>query len=362
MKKLSIALIFCCWLSPWAGWAQNPPESSKTTFDFALEPATAGFRLDDNVYRSVTQTGVLSDEIISADWGAEAKLNYEVFRGLVNYHVGDDQYMIYTGLDNLKNDINALLAVEPGDWDFYYKFDYFLRSSQYFDFNYFDVGSVAGARWAPPGVWSYEAQYRNLARQYFDTDPTVWSRNFLDQSGVFSIQREIDDLFSLKLTGSYTNRQFNRYAVGQSGATISPQVLQNDNTWKINLNAHWYFFSILQDINLEGQRTDSNSYGFSNTVESFSWAGVIRPSSNFYLQLLFRLYLKTYDAPPLNNQDLQLGFIDEDSQDLLTAKANWDMGRGWVSSLGVSRIRSESDQPDAFYVKDIISAQLRKNF
>lgn len=362
MRQTWIVLMVSCLLFPLMTQAQDLPDSSKVAFDFAWEPATAGFRLDDNVYRSVTQTGVLSDEIMSGDWGAEAKLNYEVFRGLVNYHVGDDQYMIYTDLNNLKNDVNALLAVEPGDWDFYYKFDYFLRASQYFDFNYFDVASVAGARWTPPGVWNYEIQYKNLARQYFDTDPAVWSRNFLDQSGVFSVQREIDDLFSLKLTASYTNRQFNRYAINQTGMTISPQALQNDNTWKVNLNAHWYIFSILQDVNIEGQRTDSNSYGFSNTVESFSWAGVIRPVVGFYFQLLFRLYLKTYDAPPLTNQDLQLGFIDEDSQDLLTAKANWDMGRGWVSSLGVSRIRSESDQPDAYYVKDIISAQLRKNF
>jgi hypothetical protein len=80
------------------------------------------------------------------------------------------------------------------------------------------------------------------------------------------------------------------------------------------------------------------------------------------LQLLFRLYLKTYDQTPPTNQDLQLGFIDEDSQDLLAVKANWDMGSGWVGSLGVSRIRSESDQPGAYYVKDIISTQIRKSF
>jgi hypothetical protein len=194
-------------------------------------------------------------------------------------------------------------------------------------------------------------------------DPSVWSKNFVDQSGSLSVQREIDDRFSLKLLGSYTNREFNRYAVADNGGAFSSVAnLQNDNTWKVLLNAHVYFASILQDINVEGQRTDSNSYGFSNWVESFSWAGVVRPMSGFYLQLFFRLYLKYYDQSPLNLPDLQLGFIDEDSQDLLAVKANWDLDSNWVGSLGVSRIRSESDQPNAYYIKDIISAQMRRSF
>ncbi|HTA77817.1 MAG TPA: hypothetical protein VK791_11755, partial [bacterium] len=228
--------------------------------------------------------------------------------------------------------------------------------------NYFDVNSLLGALWTPNGSWSYEAQYKNLAREYYDeTDPFVRSRNFVDQSGTLSVQREVDDQWTVKLTGSYTNRQFNRYAIADSNSDSLPY-LQNDNTWKILLNTHFYFASILQDINVTEERTNSNSYGFSNSVQSFSWVGVVRPASAFYFQLFFRLFIKTYDVAPVINNDLQLGFIDEDSQDLLAVKANWDLGSDWVGSLGVSRIQSESDQPGAYYIKDIISGQIRRSF
>jgi hypothetical protein len=363
MRKLPILLTVLGFLIPLRGWSQDPSGNNALKLKLALDPATVGFRFDDNVYRSVLDSGRLSDEIALGDLGCVAAANYGDWKAHLGYHLGDDQYLTYTGLNNLTNDFDLLFAVEPGEWDFYYKFDYFVRDSQYFDFNYFDENNVLGARWTPNGPWTYEAQYGNLAREYYDTDPSVWSKNFTDQSGLLSVQREISERFSLKLIGSYTNRQFNRYAVALIGNTFSSlSDLQNDNTWKFLLNAHIYFASILQDINVEGQRTDSNSYGFSNWVESFSWAGVVRPVPGFYFQLLFRLYLKSYDISPLNLPDLQLGFIDEDSQDLLAVKANWDLGQDWIGSLSASRIRSEADQPDAFYIKDIISAQIRRSF
>jgi len=363
MRKLYLLLIALITLMPMMSMAQSLPGMNSAAWKLALDPATAGFRFDDNVYRSVTDSGRFADEIASFDWGGLARVDYDVFKAQFEYRLGDDQYLNYTNLNNLKNDINLLLSAKPAEWNFYYKFDYFIRNSQYFDFNYFDVNSLLGAMWSPNGPWSYEAQFKNLARQYYSTDPTIWSRNFVDQSGSFSVQREIDDRFSVKALGSYTNRQFNRYAVAFNGTTLtSLSSLQNDNTWKVLLNAHIYVASILQDINFEEQRTNSNSYGFSNSVQSVSWAGVVRPVPGFYFQLFFRLYLKTYDQSPLNLPDLQLGFIDEDSQDLLAVKANWDLGSDWVGSLGVSRIQSESDQPGAYYIKDIISGQIRRSF
>jgi len=363
MKKLWILLIVFAVLTPIQGRAQDTPLYPEEKWELTLDPATAGFRFDDNVYRSPLDSGRLADGILSGDWGVVAKGSYDIFKANLGYHLGDDQYLNYTELNNFKNDFDLLLAVEPNEWNFYYKFDYFLRSSQYYDFNYFDVNSVLGVQWAPAGVYTYEVQYKNLTRQYFDTDPSVWSKNFMDQSGSFSIQREIDSRFSLKLLGSYSDREFNRYAVANNGGILSSlSSLQNDDTWTLLLNAHVYFASVLQDINIEGRRTDSNSYGFSNWVGSFSWAGVVRPTSSFYFQLFFRLYLKYYDQSPLNLPDLQLGFIDEYNQDLLAVKANWDLDSDWVGSLSISRIRSESDQPDAYYIKDVISAQLRRSF
>jgi hypothetical protein len=364
MRKLLVLLIAFAALTPLEGMGQDLPGSAPSIVSkLSLDPATVSFRFDDNVYRSVTDSGRLADGIVAADWGGLARVDYDLFKAYLDYHIGEDQYLNYTNLNNLKNDINLLLAVEPTEWSFYYKFDYFIRNSQYFDFNYFDVNSVIGVSWTPNGHWSYEAQYKNLARQYYDTDPAVWSRNFVDQSESLSVQREVDDRLTIKLLGSYTNRQFNRYAVEQNGSNLSSlSVLQNDNTWKVLFNAHFYFASVLQDINVEEERTNSNSYGFSNSVQSASWAGVIRPVSGFYLELIFRLYIKTYDVAPLTNADLELGYIDEDSQDLLATKANWDIGSDWVGSFGVSRVRTESDQPNSYYIKDVISAQLRRNF
>jgi len=362
MMKLGLLLTAMIVLLPAIGLAQSLPGMNAAVWKLSLDPATAGFRYDDNVYRSVTDAEKLADEIASVDWGAVARVDYDVFKAHLEYRVGDDQYLNYTNLNNLKNDINLLLAAKPAEWDFYYKFDYFMRNSEYFDFNYFDVNSLLGALWTPNGPWSYEAQYKNLAREYYDEiDPFVRSRNFVDQSGALSVQREVDDRWTVKLMGSYTNRQFNRYAISDSNSDSLPY-LQNDNTWKILLNTHFYFASILQDVNITEERTNSNSYGFSNSVQSFSWVGVIRPAPAFYFQLFFRLFIKTYDVAPVINNDLQLGFIDEDSQDLLAVKANWDLGSDWVGSLGVSRIQSESDQPGAYYIKDIISAQIRRSF
>ena len=141
-----------------------------------------------------------------------------------------------------------------------------------------------------------------------------------------------------------------------------PGLIQTDETWSVLLNAHLYFENILQDVNVEQERTNSNSYGFSNTVQSVSWAAVVRPSPSIYLQLLFRLFSKTYDVQPLINSDLHIGFIDEDSQDLLSLKATWDWAPQWSASLGGSRFRNEYIQPGQYYIEDLLTATVQRNF
>jgi hypothetical protein len=343
--------------------AQENPKSDEFKLKANLEPIETGIRFDDNVYRSVMDTGKYSDGIGSVSAGGVVRAGYDIFKANLGYHFADDQYWFYTILNNYKNDFDFFVAMTPGDFNLYYKKEYFLRNSPYSVFNYFDDDTWVGMRWSSAGFWNYEVQYKNLARQYYDTNPVIWSRNFVDQSGLLSVQRELEDQFSLKLRGSYNNRQFNRYAVASNnGVLVSLPNLQTDDTWTLLLNTHLYFASILQDINIEGQRTDSNGYGFSNWVESASWAGVIRPSSSFYLQLFFRIYFKQYDLDPLKLPDLQLGFIDEDSQDLLSARANWEFAPQWVGSMSLSRIRSESDQPGAYYIKNMAAFQIRISF
>jgi hypothetical protein len=256
-----------------------------------------------------------------------------------------------------------MVAVEPADLTFYYKKNYFIRNSQDFNFDYIDNNNLFGAQWVPNGPWNYEARYQYFDRHYYDNESAVRMRNFADQAFLLGIQREINDRLSLKLEGSYTHRQFNRYAIEESGSDlIDLPASQTDVTWSALLNVHAYFESILQDLTFEQQRTNSNSYGFSNMVQSVSWAAVVRPASTLYLQLFFRLYSKTYDKNPLNIPDLQMGYVNEDSQDLLSVKATWEWAPQWSSSVGLSRNRNESTQPGEYYIKNILTLQIQRNF
>jgi hypothetical protein len=338
--------------------------SAPTSFQATagLEPIEFGFRYDDNVYRSILPNGRFEDEIYLVNLGANLGVKYDVFKGNLNYQLGADQYQLYSSLNNVKNDFDLFLSANPDQFSLYFKREYYFRNSQDFNFNYIDDDYLFGVVWAPVGPWNYEARYKNFARQYYDNDPSVRSRNFIDEGIHLGVQREIDDKFSVKLEGDYNDRQFERYIIESDGVTPSESVTQHDQTWTILLNAHLYFENVLQDINFEAQRTNSNSYGFSNNVESVSWAGVVRPVSTLYLQLFFRLYFKNYDVTPLTNPDLQVGFVDEDSQDLLSIRTTWEWSPQWAASLGVSRVRNESTQPGVYYFKNILSAQIKRSF
>lgn len=341
-----------------------------------------GFRYDDNVYRSVFADGRLSDEVSSLNGGGNLTVRSGSWNAKFDYHVGLDLYQGYITLNNYKNDFDCLLGFQPGDFSFYYKGEYFIRDSQYYFFNYYETNNAIGALWTPPGPWSYEAQGRYSTRTYYDmgyapydyagvNDQPVTSQfliqalDYVDQGASMSAQREIGDHLTLKLEGSFNDRQFNRNLVAQQGGVLvsfPSFALQEDVTWTGQLTARLYFESVLQELTLEGQRTDSNSYGFSNWVQSVSWAGSLRPFPAFYLQLLARLYTKNYDTTPLPYPGLQVGYVDEDSQDVLSLRASWDISQLWTLSVGTSRMRTESLQPGEFYIKDILSAQLQRNF
>lgn len=361
MRRTRLLLGILLGMFPLGVWAQEGSEAVSFRLTPNLEPVEFGFRVDDNVFRSVSGSGRFLDEVYLLNWGGGLSTRYDQFRAELNYHLGADQYQLYSSLSNIKNDFELFMAADPEPFSFYFKKEYFIRNSRDFNYDYLDDDNILGTLWSPEGPWNYEARYKNASRQYFSGDSAVRSRNFVDQSFLAGAQREIDDRLSMKLEGSYNNRQFNRYAVGSGGNSILPAI-QTDETWTLLLNAHLFFEGVLQDINLEQQRTNSNSYGFSNTVQSVSWAAVVRPASSLYLQLYFRLYWKDYDVSPLNLPDLQVGFVDEDSQDLLSIQTTWEWSPQWMASLGASRVRSESTQPGTFYIKNILSAQVRRNF
>ena len=332
MRRIRFLLGILLILLRAGAWAQESPQPDHSHLKADLEPIAFGFRLDDNVYRSYLSSGRFTDGIYFLSLGGDLSSRYGVFRGNLGYRLGADQYQYYSSLSNLKNSFDLLLSVDPGDFSFFYKKGYFIRASQYPDFNYSDDNNLLGALWSPEGPWNYQAKVKYYSREYYDSSPWIKARNFTDRAAFLDVQREIDEKFSLKLEGSYNDRRFNRPAYDQFDLPLPSQVIQTDQTWTVLLNAHIYFESILQDITLESQRTLSNSYGFSNSVQSVSWAAVVRPVSSLYLQLFFRLYSKTYDAPPLTDPYLQLGFVDEDGQDLLAVKSSLDLSPEWTMS------------------------------
>ncbi len=366
MTLILFFLLIVWEFSPLRALGQESVPVSQVQLTAKFQPADFGLRYDDNVYHSVAAAGRLADEIYLLNLGGEWGARWDVFNGKLNYDFGADQYQSYTSLSNLKNDFSLSLSASPGTLSFYYKMEYYFRNSQYFEFDYIDDEYLLGAAWTPPGPWSYEASGKVYSRLYYDSSDTVRSRNFDDLAVLMSVRREVSENLSFKLEGGYNNRKFYRNPIGlldqDPDQPMDLPGYQVDQTWSVLLNAHLYFESVLQDINLEEQRTNSNSYGFSNTVESASWAGVVRPASTLYFQLFFRLYFKNYDVSPIVSPDLQLGFVDEDSQDLLSIRGTWEWAPQWMVSLGASRVRSESDQPGQYYIKNLLSAQIRKNF
>ncbi len=362
--KRTLFLLWCAlWFTPLWGFAQETRPLDLFRLEANPEPIEVGLRYDDNASRSVSLQERLPDMIYSLNLGAEVTPSFDIFKGDLEYHLGADQYQLYSDFNNIINDFNLFFSVNPDEWSFSYKKEFYLRTSEDSDFNYYDDNNSLDVQWAPAGPRDYETGYKYYSRKYFDLSTSYQSRNFVDQAFLLSAQEEINEKFSMKLEGNYNNRQFDRNPVGLvNGILVNLPGIQTDETWSGILSAHIYFDSILQDITIEHQRTNSNSRGFSNTVESISWAAVVRPASSLYLQLFFRLYSKVYDLPPSTLSTLQIGYVDEDSQDLLSIKASWEMSPQWMANLSLSRLRDESTQPGEFYIKDILSLEVQRNF
>lgn len=366
-----ILLRFCLFLVLFLdfGWIRLVEAQEKGT-DFTLQasllPVKGGFRMDDNVFGPIS-SNVETDFITSAELGGQVNAIWEDWKAELRYVGGVDSYMTYDVLDNFRNDANLSVELTTGNFAFYAEQEIFVTSSHTDDYNYAEDGFLIGTQWYPIRPLNLDVKYKRLSRQYGNqTDPAVWSQNFVDNSVAIEAHLETNDHLTLGAEGNYTNREFNRFAVIQAPG-IPPSYpdskdLQTDQNYGLLLSAQLYIDSILQNFTVQHQRTDSNSYGFSNTVDSFSWAAVVRPVKNFYLELFVRLYQKTYDETPLYNSDLQVGFTDEDSQDLLSAKVNWEFAPTWSSSISYNRMKNESTHPGEYYLKDVETFQVEKKF
>jgi hypothetical protein len=347
-----------------------PALAQETNHDFSIQgsltPLKIGSRLDDNVFRSTMATDLELDEITSVEFGGKVEAGWRDWKGELRYEGIGDAYLTYDILDNLRNDCVASLNLTLGNTAIYLEKELFLRNSHYDDFDYTEDGLLAGIQWNPTNPLNLEMKYKNLSREYGSQDPTVRTQNFVDNSGALSASAEINERVTVSLEGDYTNREFNRNAIlqvpGVPGEYQDAGFLQTDQSYGFLVSAQLYIQSILQNFSIQHQRTDSNSYGFSNSVDSLSWAAVIRPSKNFYLQLFARLYEKVYDQTPIPNPDLRVGFTDEDSQDLISAKSTWEFEPLWSAGFSFSRMKTESNQPGEYYIKNVEALQIERKF
>ncbi len=360
MKKKELLLFTLFLLSAFSlrsvGNADEPGFNANAT----VLPAVFGLRLDDNVVGQFDPMSRVSDEIYSLNLGGQVKADYSYFKGKLEYHVGGDQYQNYLYLDNLKNDFVLLLSMNIGEFTFYGLKEYFFRDSSYDYFNYTDDDSTGGIDWTPPGSWNLEIKYKDFTRKYDSPMDYIRNMNLIDDAFFGSITKEITEELSLKAGGGYNNRQYNRLAL-DSNLNPTPD-LQTDSTWTILLNARIYFDQILHEITLEHDQTQSNSFGYSNAVDSISWAAVVRPVSTLYLELFFRLYDKTYSDKPLAYLPDYKIVVDEDSQDLLSVKTSWEWTTGWSSSISLSRERAETIFANQYYIKNVAAIQIKKSF
>ncbi|HET9870889.1 MAG TPA: hypothetical protein VFR02_10400, partial [bacterium] len=308
------------------GWACLAPLAACAQVQWVFQPLGLETRFDDNVFRLVSQAGRLSDEVDSLSGGLGLEARDGGFSAKGGYSLNADAYQFYSGLDNFTHDLTLDLSQESGDFLLRYTNDSFFRSSAYYEFDYFDEANLVALEYDPDPGWSLRGGVEALSRDYYADQDYVVSRNFTDDGASISAQRLWPDSWSAKLALRYGERRYNRYAVASSGSGSVTAVgdLQDDRTVSLDLGLHAYLLQVLQDLHLTCARTNSNSYGFSNWVGSLSWAGVLSPAKDFYLELFFRLYEKDYDFQPLDVPDLQLGFSNDDGQDLLAVKGSWE--------------------------------------
>jgi hypothetical protein len=175
--------------------------------------------------------------------------------------------------------------------------------------------------------------------------------------------RNIEEHLSIQASGMLGRREFNRYAVGRDsdGYRVLTET-QNDDTFGSQAGLRWYAASVLNDLVFQIQATQSNNYGSSNHIRSVSWTAGMNPMPALTFQMMFRLFKKQYDVNPLTIPEFQLGFNDEDGQDLLSAKTTWDVVRSWNISFTFNRLRTESMIPARYYIKQVLSLQLQRSF
>jgi hypothetical protein len=328
-----------------------------------VAPLVTGLRWDDNVYRD-PGPGQQADAIASAGCGAIVLSDVRsTWRAEVSGSTSADLYRTHDRLDNVLNRIRLSLESLPGPIRGSFHKRYGIRRSQEVHFDHWDDQSGLGIVWTPSHAWSAEARYENSMRRYYDGSAAVRARNRWDDTvsldGVF----HLEDRLSVQVGALMGRREYNRYAVARTGGDYHLRdEPQQDDTAGARMALRWFASSVLNEVTLQFQRTDSNNVGSSYRSRSISWAAGVTPHPRFTLQALCRLFRKEYDSDPLELPEFRLGFDEEEGEDLLSMKTVWEFSPRWDLGLTATRLRAESEVPGRFYVKKVLSSQVQRRF
>jgi len=328
-----------------------------------LFPLIAGVRMDNNVYRRTA--GDPEGDIIQTFGGGVSlsSLFKDTWQMEVDYHFSADLYQRHGDLNNYRNHLLISLDSRQGPVLGWFRKKYMIRRSPENNYDYWDDQIALGIDWSPRASWNLDLQGENTLRRYYDPEPFVRAKDFNDNTVTLTLFRQLEDGLSLQAGGFLGRREFNRYATGLDGGGYHVlRETQKDDTYGGQAGMRWFVASVLNELFFQVQKSSSNNVGSGNHVRSISWAAGVNPAPTLTFQMMFRLYHKRYDVDPLTIPEYQLGFNDEEGQDLLTAKTVWECTPRLNLGFSFARVRCESSIPAKYYIKQVYSLQIQRRF
>lgn len=344
--------------------ARAPAQEDRVRFEPVVRPIQVGWRLDDNVFRATNREEARTDRIASLEAGAglEARAGKHG-AGSLMWTGALDVYDRFGSQDNHRQELNLSLLARFSGWRLHYHKGAVWRLSAEENYDYMDSSDAVEIRWSPFPAWDTRAGYRLHSREYRTSDPVVRARNFVEDSASGGVGWQAARGLRLETQGFWKVRDVNRLAVRESGNMFTVlEDLQRDVTLQGGIGVRWLLASVLQEVLFQISRTESNSDGFSHRTRSASWAGVVNPTPDLFVYLFVRLFEKRYDRDPFRLPEFELGFNEEEGQDLLSAKVSWEWKPAWTLSFSAARLHNESPDPNRFYVKHVVRWETLRRF
>lgn len=339
-------------------------ESSDRKVSFVVSPLQMETRYDDNIFRSAGSASRVGDWLFSSGVGLQGKL---MLSPQWDFGAGwsgrGTLYRREKTQDNAQNDFALALGFSQGGWSARYTRSWNFRSSVEANYDYRDLLENVEVAGLFKQFHRTRLNYRFYQREYRMQNSVFQARNFFEDYLRWETSGPLFSRWRYLGTVSWRSKQFNRYALHAKGETFEVlNELQKDSGLGFQGGFNGHAGSLLQEWTLGYERIRSNSDGFSHRNLWFSWAAVVRPISAWYVQLFARLFDKRYDRDPFQLPELELGFNDEEGQDLLSLKITWQLDDHWETFFFASRLRNESEIPNRFYIKHLLGFGMLRSF